>query len=122
MGTGVEALLWGVRNLKKYQLASCTSPSVSVEIGGHFIESNVIKNTKKNPNFTTNVFFKELYLPKEPLYMPPINIKVRDHRTFGRKPVIGRHVIKSIDFDAPPTTDPPAETPVEPAGEEKEAK
>lgn len=107
--TGVEALLWGVRNLKKYQLASCTSPSVLIEIAGHFIESNVIKNTKKNPNFTTNVFFKELYLPKEPLYMPPINIKVRDHRTFGRKPVIGRHVIKSIDFDTPPTADPAAE-------------
>ena len=34
--------------------------------------------------------------------MPPITIKVRDHRTFGRKPVVGRHVIKSVDFDAPP--------------------
>jgi len=43
--------------------------------------------------------------------MPPINIKVRDHRTFGRKPVIGRHVIKSIDFDQPPAQDPPAELP-----------
>ena len=41
--------------------------------------------------------------------MPPINIKVRDHRTFGRKPVIGRHVIKSIDFDTPPTAEPQAE-------------
>ena len=41
--------------------------------------------------------------------MPPVNIKVRDHRTFGRKPVIGRHVIKSIDFDAPPAVEPAAE-------------
>ena len=44
--------------------------------------------------------------------MPPINIKVRDHRTFGRKPVIGRHIIKSIDFDQPPAQDQPAELPL----------
>ena len=34
--------------------------------------------------------------------MPPINIKVRDHRTFGRKPVVGRHIVKSIDLVPPP--------------------
>lgn len=34
--------------------------------------------------------------------MPPIVIKVRDHRTFGRKPVVGRHVIKIADMVQPP--------------------
>lgn len=34
--------------------------------------------------------------------MPPIVIKVRDHRTFGRKPVVGRHVMKFIDLEDPP--------------------
>ena len=43
--------------------------------------------------------------------MPPINIKIRDHRTFGRKPVVGRHVIKSIDFDPPPPADKQEELP-----------
>ncbi|XP_057307144.1 myoferlin-like [Hydractinia symbiolongicarpus] len=116
--TGVEILCWGVRNMKKYQLASCTSPSATFEIGGQVIVSDTIKNTKKNPNFSKNIFFADIYLPKDPLYMPPVNIKIRDHRTFGRKPVVGRHIIKSLDFDPPPKADPPAELPVDPVGEQ----
>lgn len=46
--------------MKKYQLASCTSPSVTFEIGKEVITSDVIKNTKKNPNFDKNVFYKEV--------------------------------------------------------------
>ena len=46
--------------MKKYQLASCTSPSVTFEIGGHIIQSDVIKNTKKNPNFAKNSFFLDV--------------------------------------------------------------
>ena len=37
--------------------------------------------------------------------MPPIVIKVRDHRTFGRKPVVGRHIMKFIDLDDPPVSE-----------------
>ena len=33
--------------------------------------------------------------------MPPLNIRVRDHRTFGRKPVVGRHVLKAPDKSEP---------------------
>jgi hypothetical protein len=36
-------------------------------------------------------------LPKEELYMPPVNIRVRDHRQFGRKPTVGLHVLKSLE-------------------------
>ena len=43
--------------------------------------------------------------------MPPINIKIRDHRTFGRKPIVGRHVIKCIDLVEPPKADPVADVP-----------
>ena len=43
-------------------------------------------------------------LPKEDLYAPPMNIKVKDHRSFGRKPVVGFHVIKSLEqFRCDPT-------------------
>jgi hypothetical protein len=43
-------------------------------------------------------------LPKEDLYAPPMNIKVKDHRSFGRKPVVGFHIIKSLEqFRCDPT-------------------
>jgi len=35
-------------------------------------------------------------LPLEELYAPPINICVRDNRQFGRKPIVGVHVVKSL--------------------------
>ena len=36
-------------------------------------------------------------LPKEELYTPPMNIRVRDNRQFGRKPMVGVHIIKSLE-------------------------
>ncbi len=36
-------------------------------------------------------------LPKEELYTPPMNIRVRDNRQFGRKPMVGVHVLKSLE-------------------------
>ena len=36
-------------------------------------------------------------LPKEELYTPPLNIRVRDNRPFGRKPLVGVHVVKSLE-------------------------
>ena len=30
------------------------------------------------------------------MYIPPMSIKVLDHRHFGRKPVVGVHLIKSL--------------------------
>lgn len=36
--------------------------------------------------------------------MPPLNIRVRDHRQFGRKPTVGLHVLKSLEkFRVNPT-------------------
>ena len=37
-------------------------------------------------------------LPKDDLYIPPMNIKVKDHRSFGRKPIVGYHIIKSFEL------------------------
>ena len=36
-------------------------------------------------------------LPKEELYMPPMNIRVRDNRQFGRKPTVGIGLLKSLE-------------------------
>ncbi|CAH1784691.1 unnamed protein product [Owenia fusiformis] len=95
--TAIEALCWGVRNMKKFQLANVTSPSVQFEIGGHVMQSHVIKNTKHNPNFSDPVLFFDVLLPKEELYTPPMNIRIRDNRPFGRKPLVGVHVEKSLE-------------------------
>ena len=35
-------------------------------------------------------------LPKEELYAPPLNIRVMDKRSFGRCPLVGTHVVKSM--------------------------
>ena len=46
--------------------------------------------------FSVLLSFCFQYLPKEELYTPPMNIKVRDNRSFGRRPVVGVHCIKSL--------------------------
>ncbi|XP_069913710.1 myoferlin isoform X3 [Oryctolagus cuniculus] len=95
--TAIEILAWGLRNMKNYQMASVTSPSLIVECGGERVESVVIKNLKKTPNFPSSVLFMKVLLPKEELYMPPLVIKVIDHRQFGRKPVVGQCTIDRLD-------------------------
>uniref|UniRef100_A0A8C8BMD5 Dysferlin n=1 Tax=Otus sunia TaxID=257818 RepID=A0A8C8BMD5_9STRI len=95
--TAIEILAWGLRNLKSYQLASVTSPSLLVECGGQLVQSCVIKNVKKNPNFDICVLFMEVRLPKESLYSPPIIIKIIDNRPFGRRPVVGQCTIRSLE-------------------------
>ncbi|XP_069048827.1 dysferlin isoform X4 [Lepisosteus oculatus] len=95
--TAIEVLAWGVRNLKSYQLASVTSPSLQVECGGQMVQSCVIRSVKKKPNFDINVLFMEVRLPREELYMPPIVLKVIDNRQFGRKPVVGQCTVRALE-------------------------
>eukprot|EP00052_Salpingoeca_macrocollata_P020806 m.175674 g.175674 ORF g.175674 m.175674 type:complete len:2346 (-) comp21363_c0_seq2:105-7142(-) len=38
----------------------------------------------------------ELWLPCKEKYVPPLNIRVLDHRKFGRTPVVGVHTISSL--------------------------
>ncbi|XP_035001217.1 myoferlin isoform X2 [Hippoglossus stenolepis] len=95
--TALEILAWGLRNMKSYQMASVTSPSLVVECGGQRVESAVIKNMKKSPNFPSSVLFIKVLLPKDEMYAPPIVLKVIDHRPFGRKPVVGQCTISSLE-------------------------
>ncbi|XP_058241621.1 myoferlin isoform X2 [Hemibagrus wyckioides] len=95
--TAIEILAWGLRNMKAYQLAAVTSPSLVVECGGQIVQTAVIKNIKKNPNFPGSLLFLKVLLPKEEMYTPPIVLKVIDHRPFGRKPVVGQCTIDSLE-------------------------
>ncbi|KAM3859805.1 myoferlin-like [Diretmus argenteus] len=95
--TAVEILAWGLRNMKPYQLATVSSPSLVVECGGQRVESAVIKNMKKSPNFPGSVLIIKVPLPKDEMYTPPIVLKVIDHRPFGRKPVVGQCTITSLE-------------------------
>lgn len=95
--TAVEILAWGLRNMKPFQLAAVSSPSLVVECGGQRVESAVIKNMKKSPNFPSSVLFIKVLLPKDEMYTPPIVLKVIDHRPFGRKPVVGQCTITSLE-------------------------
>ncbi|XP_066478183.1 myoferlin isoform X2 [Tiliqua scincoides] len=95
--TAIEILAWGLRNMKNYQMASVTSPSLIVECGGEKVESVVIKNLKKTPNFPGSVLFMKVLLPKEELYTPSLVLKVIDHRQFGRKPIVGQCTIDLLD-------------------------
>ncbi|KTF85077.1 hypothetical protein cypCar_00021707 [Cyprinus carpio] len=95
--TAIEVLAWGLRNMKTYQLAPVTSPVLVVECGEERVQTAVIKNMKKCPNFPGNVLLLKVLLPKEEMYTPPIVLKVIDHRPFGRKPVVGQCTISSLE-------------------------
>ncbi|KAM4607196.1 myoferlin isoform 2-T2 [Polymixia lowei] len=95
--TAIEILAWGLRNMKTYQLATVSSPSLIVECGGEIVQTAVIKNFKKNPNFPGSVLLLKVLLPKEEMYTPPIVLKVIDHRPFGRKPIVGQCTIDSLE-------------------------
>ena len=80
-------------------------PRVDVECAGHIIQSSVILNAKKNPNFSTTVKFLDIELPEQEMYCPPLTIRVVDCRSFGRFTLVGTHVINSIHkFLYKPTT------------------
>ncbi|XP_070697288.1 myoferlin [Pempheris klunzingeri] len=95
--TAIEVLAWGLRNMKTYQLATVSSPSLIVECGGEIVQTAVIRNFKKNPNFLGSVLLLKVLLPKEEMYTPPIVLKVIDHRPFGRKPVVGQCTIDCLE-------------------------
>ena len=58
--TIIEVLAWGVRNMKKFQMSDIENPQVIFECGEHKIETTILKNVKKNPNFTKPVLYFDI--------------------------------------------------------------
>ncbi len=60
-----EVLFWGLRDLKRVQFLTVDKPRVDVECAGHVVQSSVITNAKKNPNFSTTVKYLDIELPEQ---------------------------------------------------------
>lgn len=50
-----QVLFWGLRDLKRVNLAQVDRPRVDIECAGKGVQSALIPNYKKNPNFSTLV-------------------------------------------------------------------
>ncbi|XP_064487216.1 otoferlin-like [Ornithodoros turicata] len=92
----IEVLFWGLRELKRIHLMTVDRPRVDIECAGHVLQSSVILNCKKNPNFSTPVKFFDVELPDQEMYCPPLTIRVIDCRSFGRFTLVGTHVVNSL--------------------------
>lgn len=56
----LQVLFWGLRDLKRVNLSNVDKPRVDIECSGKGIQSTVIANYKKNPNFSTLVKWFEV--------------------------------------------------------------
>uniref|UniRef100_A0AAY4AWM5 C2 domain-containing protein n=1 Tax=Denticeps clupeoides TaxID=299321 RepID=A0AAY4AWM5_9TELE len=92
----IEVLFWGLRDLKRVNLAQVDRPRVDIDCAGKGVQSAVVQNYKKNPNFSTLVKWFEVDLPENELLHPPLNIRVVDCRAFGRYTLVGSHAVTSL--------------------------
>ncbi|XP_019126713.2 otoferlin isoform X4 [Larimichthys crocea] len=92
----IEVLFWGLRDIKRINLAQVDRPRVDIECAGRGVQSVLIQNYKKNPNFSTLVKWFEVDLPENELLHPPLNIRVVDCRAFGRYILVGSHAVTSL--------------------------
>uniref|UniRef100_A0A3Q2XCE0 Otoferlin n=1 Tax=Hippocampus comes TaxID=109280 RepID=A0A3Q2XCE0_HIPCM len=92
----IEVLFWGLRDLKRVNLAQVDRPRVDIECAGRGVQSVLIPNYKKNPNFSTLVKWFEVDLPENELLHPPLNIRVVDCRAFGRYALVGSHAVTCL--------------------------
>ncbi|XP_065062327.1 otoferlin-like isoform X2 [Rhopilema esculentum] len=106
----IEVLFWGVREMKRVNLTTVDRPQVDIDCAGHVVTSTVIANAKKNPNFSSPIAFFDVELPENERYCPPLTVRVRDCRTFGRFTLVGTHVVNSLhrylqSIEVPPEQD-----------------
>lgn len=55
-----QVLFWGLRDLKRVNLAQVDRPRVDIECAGKGVQSSLIPNYRKNPNFSTLVKWFEV--------------------------------------------------------------
>lgn len=55
-----QVLFWGLRDLKRVNLAQVGRPRVDIECAGKGVQSSLIQNYRKNPNFSTLVKWFEV--------------------------------------------------------------
>ena len=77
-----EVLFWGLRDLKRVHWLTVDKPRVDVECAGHIIQSSVIMNAKRNPNFSTLVKFLDIGEYFENEYSTSWNVKLNSCSTF----------------------------------------
>ncbi|TSK16233.1 Fer-1-like protein 4 [Bagarius yarrelli] len=100
--SGFGAILyWGLRDLKRVNLFEVEKPQVRMECAGQLIESEEIENYKQNPNFSEIVKHFDVELPELVYLHPPLTIFVMEQRAFGRKVLVGTHVVQSLMHFAP---------------------
>ena len=66
--TFIQVLCWGVRDMKKYQLLSVTSPLVEIECGGTVVRTQPIRDASKDPNFPDPIISFDV-VSKDELYL-----------------------------------------------------
>lgn len=54
------------------------------------------RNLRKQNSIKWSLFVYSKNLPVEEIYMPTLNIRVRDNRTFGRRPIVGVHSVRAL--------------------------
>ena len=99
----VEALAWGVRDMKRFELIAVEHPLLRLVCGNYMRESDPIEKCSDNPNFSNPCLHMDCMLPKEQMYLPPLEIQILDKRPFGRTPIVGVHTIKSLESFMVPT-------------------
>ncbi|XP_038056596.1 otoferlin-like isoform X3 [Patiria miniata] len=92
----IEVLFWGVREMKRLQLMTVDKPRCDIQCGGLTLNSAIIYNAGRNPNFPDNVRFMEVDLPENEHYCPPLTIRVVDCRQFGRFSLVGTHTVSNL--------------------------
>ncbi|EPY77432.1 hypothetical protein CB1_001264007 [Camelus ferus] len=101
----MQVLFWGLRDLKRVNLAQVDRPRVDIECAGKGVQSSLIHNYNSTitgrtptsaPSSSGRASPHPQDLPENELLHPPLNIRVVDCRAFGRYTLVGSHAVSSL--------------------------